>query len=68
MQSIFVDTGAWYAAMVRKDRDHEAAKLFLKHNTSSLICAQEIMPAVRTSRPGKTVGQDAPFQITAEFP
>ncbi|MEA3642927.1 MAG: PIN domain-containing protein [Lamprobacter sp.] len=43
MQSIFVDTGAWYAAMVRKDRDHEAAKLFLKNNTSSLITSDYVM-------------------------
>lgn len=43
MQRIFVDTGAWYAAMVRKDQDHEAAKLFLQGNTSLLITSDYVM-------------------------
>ena len=43
IQSIFVDTGAWYAAMVRKDRDHEAAKQFLKSNTLPLITSDYVM-------------------------
>lgn len=43
IQSIFVDTGAWYAAMVRKDRDHEAAKRFLKNNTQPLITSDYVM-------------------------
>jgi len=43
IQSVFVDTGAWYAAMVRKDRDHEAAKQFLKNNTFPLITSDYVM-------------------------
>lgn len=43
IQSIFVDTGAWYAAMVRRDRDHEAAKQFLKNNTLPLITTDYVM-------------------------
>lgn len=43
IQSLFVDTGAWYAAMVRKDRDHEAAKQFLKDNTLPLITSDYVM-------------------------
>ncbi|MCP4698508.1 MAG: type II toxin-antitoxin system VapC family toxin [Gammaproteobacteria bacterium] len=43
IQSIFVDTGAWYAAMVRKDRDHPAAKQFLKSNTLPLVTSDYVM-------------------------
>jgi len=42
-QSIFVDTSAWYAAMVRKDRDHEVAKQFLQNNVVSLITSDYVM-------------------------
>jgi len=48
MQSIFVDTGAWYAAMVRGDRDHGAAKLFLKNNISPLITSDYVMDETAT--------------------
>jgi predicted nucleic acid-binding protein len=40
---IFVDTGAWYVAMVRKDHDHEATKAFLKSNTQPLITSDYVM-------------------------
>ena len=43
IQQVFVDTGAWYAAMVRKDRDHDAAKRFLKNNTSPLMTSDYVM-------------------------
>jgi hypothetical protein len=43
IQSIFVDTSAWYAVMVRKDRDHEAAKALLKSNTQPLITSDYVM-------------------------
>ncbi len=43
MQSIFVDTGGWYAAMVRKDHDHEKAKQFLNDNTLPLITSDYVM-------------------------
>lgn len=37
MNRIFVDTGGWYAAIDREDRDHEAARRFLEHNSLILI-------------------------------
>ncbi|KOR32093.1 hypothetical protein TI05_09445 [Achromatium sp. WMS3] len=43
IQSIFVDTGAWYAVMVRKDRDHKAAKGFIQNNIQPLITSDYIM-------------------------
>jgi len=43
MQGVFVDTGAWYATIVRKDRDHKAAKRFLKNNRLPLITTDYIM-------------------------
>ena len=43
MQGVFVDTGAWYATIVRKDRDHKAAKQFLKDNKLPLITTDYIM-------------------------
>jgi hypothetical protein len=41
--SVFVDTGAWYASIVRKDHDHPKAKRFLKNNTSPLITSDYVM-------------------------
>ena len=35
MQKVFVDTGGWYAAAARKDRDHAAAKQFLSGKISA---------------------------------
>ena len=43
MESIFVDTGGWYAAMVRKDTDHAAAKDFLLRNALPLITSDYVM-------------------------
>ena len=43
MQSIFVDTGGWYAAIVRKDHGHKVAKLFLINNKLLLITSDYIM-------------------------
>lgn len=43
IQQVFVDTGAWYATMVRKDRDHDAAKQFLQNNTSPLMTSDYVM-------------------------
>jgi len=37
MEKIFVDTGGWYAAAARRDRDHEAAKQFLSGNCLPLL-------------------------------
>ena len=43
MQSIFVDTGGWYAAIVRKDHDHKTAKKFLLKNKLPLITSDYVM-------------------------
>ncbi len=43
MQSIFVDTGGWYAAIVRKDHDHKTAKQFLMNNKFPLITSDYVM-------------------------
>ncbi len=43
MQSIFVDTGGWFATIVRKDHDHKVAKHFLTNNKLSLITSDYIM-------------------------
>ena len=43
MNGIFVDTGGWYAAIDRKDRDHEAARRFLEKNSLPLITTDYVM-------------------------
>ena len=43
MQNIFVDTGGWYAAIVRKDHAHQAAKQFLNKNTLPLVTSDYVM-------------------------
>lgn len=43
MQNIFVDTGGWYASIVRKDSDHNAAKQFLLNNEMTLITSDYVM-------------------------
>lgn len=43
MLSVFVDTGGWYAAMVKKDHAHEAAKQFLINNKLPLITSDYVM-------------------------
>lgn len=43
MNGIFVDTGGWYAAIDRKDRDHEAARRFLENNSLPLITTDYVM-------------------------
>ena len=37
MKRIFVDTGAWYALVDKKDPDHSAAASFLKNNKIPLL-------------------------------
>lgn len=37
MKRIFVDTGAWYALVDKKDPDHSAAASFLKNNRIPLL-------------------------------
>ncbi len=43
MNGIFVDTGGWYAAVARKDRDHDAARRFLENNSLPLLTTDYVM-------------------------
>lgn len=43
MQGIFVDTGGWFASIVRKDHDHEIAKQFLTRNKLLLLTSDYVM-------------------------
>lgn len=43
MNGIFVDTSGWYAAIDRKDRGHEAARLFLENNRLPLVTTDYVM-------------------------
>ena len=43
MQKIFVDTGGWYAAIARRDRDHESAKQFLASNHLPLLTSDYVL-------------------------
>jgi predicted nucleic acid-binding protein len=43
MERIFVDTGGWYAAIARRDHDHEAAKAFLSDNRLQLLTSDYVM-------------------------
>ena len=42
MKRLFVDTGAWYALVDRKDPDHDAAALFFSNNKISLVTSNFI--------------------------
>jgi len=48
MQSIFVDTGGLYAAIVSKDHDHPAARPFLRNNTLPLMTSDYVMDETAT--------------------
>ena len=48
MTPIFVDTGAWFARFVPSDRDHQAARGWFEHNTSSLITTDYIVDELLT--------------------
>lgn len=37
MKRIFVDTGAWYAIVDKKDPDHKQAEAFLRNNKSPIV-------------------------------
>jgi len=45
---IFVDTGAWYAAFVRSDRDHEAAISWLASNVEPLVTTDYVVDELLT--------------------
>ncbi len=48
MENIFVDTGGWYAAIVRKDHDHKAAKHFLSNQQLRFITSDYVMDETAT--------------------
>jgi len=45
---IFVDTGAWFALLVREDPDHPAAKAWIGGNTNALITTDYIIDELLT--------------------
>jgi predicted nucleic acid-binding protein len=45
---IFVDTGAWFAALVPNDADHEAADAWLELNTGPLVTTDYIVDGLLT--------------------
>jgi predicted nucleic acid-binding protein len=45
---IFVDTGAWFAATVPDDADHQAANDFLKANNEPLVTTDYVIDEVLT--------------------
>lgn len=45
---IFVDTGAWFAAAVRNDPDHEAAMRWLERNREPLVTTDYILAETAT--------------------
>ncbi len=45
---IFVDTGAWFAACVPNDADHQAADTWLGENTQPLITTDYVVDEVLT--------------------
>ena len=48
MKRIFVDTGAWYALVDKKDPDHSAAASFLKNNKVPLLTTNFIFDEIVT--------------------
>jgi predicted nucleic acid-binding protein len=48
MKRIFVDTGAWYALVDKKDPDHSAAASFLKKNKVPLLTTNFIFDEIVT--------------------
>jgi predicted nucleic acid-binding protein len=45
---IFVDTGAWFAALVPTDADHADAVSFLRHNTAPLLTSDYVLDELLT--------------------
>jgi predicted nucleic acid-binding protein len=48
MKCIFVDTGAWYALVDKKDPDHSAAAVFFKNNKIPLMTTNFIFDEIVT--------------------
>lgn len=45
---IFVDTGAWFAAVVPSDPDHEAASQWLSQNSEPLLTTDYVIDETLT--------------------
>ena len=45
---IFVDTGAWYAAFVPKDKDYRAARAWFKANRAPLVTTDYVVDELLT--------------------
>jgi predicted nucleic acid-binding protein len=45
---IFVDTGAWFAAYVPNDADHERARTWLRDNAAPLVTTDYVMSELLT--------------------
>ncbi len=61
MKRIFVDTGAWYAVVDKKDPDHKQAETFLKNNKTPLLTTNFIFDETVTllrSRLGWSTAKD----------
>lgn len=61
MKRIFVDTGAWYAVVDKKDPDHKQAESFLKNNKTPLLTTNFIFDEAVTllrSRLGWSAARD----------
>lgn len=61
MKMFFVDTGAWYAVVDKKDPDHKQAEHFLKNNKSPLVTTNFVFDETITllrSRLGWSVAKD----------
>ena len=61
MKRVFVDTGAWYALVDKKDPDHEKAAGFIRANTFPLITSNFVFSETVTlirMRLGWTIAAD----------
>ncbi|MEK6590521.1 MAG: PIN domain-containing protein [Nitrospinota bacterium] len=61
MKRLFVDTGAWYAVVDKKDPDHNNAEYFLKNNKIPLVTTNFIFDETVTllmSRLGWSIAKD----------
>ncbi|OGP11591.1 MAG: hypothetical protein A2055_00355, partial [Deltaproteobacteria bacterium GWA2_47_9] len=61
MKRIFIDTGAWYAVVDKKDPDHKQAETFLKNNKTPLLTTNFIFDETVTllrSRLGWSTAKD----------
>jgi predicted nucleic acid-binding protein len=46
--AVFVDTGAWFAYLVRRDPDHRAATRWMRRNRQPLVTTDYILDELLT--------------------